>query len=466
MVLKPWDQRKETAFQLLPQVQAKLGTIPGIQMFPVMPPALPGGGQFPVEFVILSTAEPEQMLELANKIKDAAMTSGKFYFPPLIDTKIDQPQAEVVIDHDKAAALGLNLSQVGEDVSAMLGGNFVNRFDISGRAYKVIPQVQRVDRLNPHQLEDLYVTGPEEKLIQLSTIATIKTRVVPRSLNRLQQLNAVKISGVAGVPTDQALKILEDEAAKILPKGYSIDYTGESRQLRIEGDKFLPAFGLAFVLIFLVLAAQFNSFRDPLIILFGSVPLAMFGALIFTFLKMPNPNIPFFTNGWTTTMNIYSQVGLVTLVGLISKNAILIVEFANKLQQTGLDKVTAVAQAARVRLRPILMTTIATVAGHMPLVFVTGAGAKARNSIGLVLVGGMTIGTIFTLFIVPSLYVLIARTHNEEIGRRGGRRSAGPPESGARVRRRLTSKAIRYSLPLPQRANRSCAGYYCRVSQS
>jgi len=415
MVLKPWDQRKETAFQLLPQVQAKLGTIPGIQMFPVMPPALPGGGQFPVEFVILSTAEPEQMLELANKIKDAATTSGKFYFPPLIDTKIDQPQAGVEIDHDKAAALGLNLSQVGEDVSAMLGGNFVNRFDISGRAYKVIPQVQRVDRLNPHQLEDLYVTGPEGKLIQLSTIATIKTRVVPRSLNRLQQLNAVKISGVAGVPTDQALKILEDEAAKILPKGYSIDYTGESRQLRTEGDKFLPAFGLAFVLIFLVLAAQFNSFRDPLIILFGSVPLAMFGALIFTFLKMPNPNIPFFTNGWTTTMNIYSQVGLVTLVGLISKNAILIVEFANKLQQTGLDKITAVAQAARVRLRPILMTTIATVAGHMPLVFVTGAGAKARNSIGLVLVGGMTIGTIFTLFIVPSLYVLIARTHNEEI---------------------------------------------------
>ena len=415
MVLKPWDQRKETAFQLLPQVQAKLGTIPGIQMFPVMPPALPGGGQFPVEFVILSTAEPEQMLELANKIKDAATTSGKFYFPPLIDTKIDQPQAGVEIDHDKAAALGLNLSQVGEDVSAMLGGNFVNRFDISGRAYKVIPQVQRVDRLNPRQLEDLYVTGPEGKLIQLSTIATIKTRVVPRSLNRLQQLNAVKISGVAGVPTDQALKILEDEAAKILPKGYSIDYTGESRQLRTEGDKFLPAFGLAFVLIFLVLAAQFNSFRDPLIILFGSVPLAMFGALIFTFLKMPNPNIPFFTNGWTTTMNIYSQVGLVTLVGLISKNAILIVEFANKLQQTGLDKVTAVAQAARVRLRPILMTTIATVAGHMPLVFVTGAGAKARNSIGLVLVGGMTIGTIFTLFIVPSLYVLIARTHNEEI---------------------------------------------------
>ncbi len=414
MVLKPWDQRKETAFELLPQVQAKLSTIPGIQMFPVMPPALPGGGQFPVEFVILSTAEPEQMLALAKQLQEAAMKSGSFYFPPIIDTKIDQPQAEVVIDHDKAAALGLNLAQVGSDISAMIGGNFVNRFNISGRAYKVIPQIERVDRLNPDQLKDIYVTGPDNKLIQLSTIAHIETKVVPRSLNRMQQLNAVKISGVAGVPTDQALQLLENEAAKILPKGYSIDYTGESRQLRTEGDKFLPAFGLAFVLIFLVLAAQFNSFRDPLIILFGSVPLAMFGALIFTFLKMPNPNVPFFTNGWTTTMNIYSQVGLVTLVGLISKNAILIVEFANKLQLEGRTKIEAVSEAARTRLRPILMTTIATVAGHFPLVLVTGAGAKARNSIGLVLVGGMSIGTLFTLLIVPSLYVLIARTHKEK----------------------------------------------------
>jgi multidrug efflux pump len=215
------------------------------------------------------------------------------------------------------------------------------------------------------------------------------------------------------LPIDQALRLLEDEAARILPKGYSIDYTGESRQLRVEGDKFLPAFGLAVVLIFLVLAAQFNSFRDPFIILLGSVPLALFGALIFVFLKMPGQGVPFFTNGWTTTMNIYSQVGLVTLVGLIAKNAILIVEFANKLQQQGYEKVAAVAEAARIRLRPVLMTTIATVAGHMPLVFVTGAGAKARNSIGLVLVGGMTIGTIFTLFIVPSLYVLLAKTHHE-----------------------------------------------------
>src|SRR4051794_28676512 len=414
MVLKPWDQRKETAFQLLPQVQARLGTIPGIQMFPIMPPALPGGGQFPVEFVLLSTEEPERMLEFAKQLQMVAMQKGNFSFPPVIDTKIDQPQAEVVLDHDKVAALGLNLQDVGADLSAMFGGNFVNRFNISGRAYKVIPQIKRVERLNPNQLNDVYVTGPNGKLIPLSTIATIREKTVPRSLNRLQQLNSVTISGVSGMPLDQALKFLEGEAAKILPKGYTIDYTGESRQLRVEGDKFLPAFLLAVTLIFLVLAAQFNSFRDPFIILLGSVPLALFGAMIFMFEKSPNPNLKFFTNAWTTSFNIYSQVGLVTLVGLIAKNGILIVEFANKLQlDEGLSKVAAVAKASRVRLRPILMTTIATVAGHMPLVFVTGAGAKARNSIGLVLVGGMTIGTIFTLFIVPSLYVLIARNHNE-----------------------------------------------------
>ncbi len=413
MVLKPWDEREETAFELLPQVQAKLGTVPGIEMFPVMPPALPGGGQFPVEIVLLSTEEPERMVEFAKKLQEKAMSSGAFFFPPIIDTKIDQPQAELVIDHDKVGALGLNLQEVGADISAMLGGNFVNRFNIAGRSYKVIPQIQRVDRLNPDQLKDIYVTGPDDKLIPLSTVATIREKTVPRTLNRFKQLNAVTISGVSGRPLDQALKLLEDEAAKILPAGYSIDYTGESRQLRVEGDKFLPAFGLAVVLIFLVLAAQFNSFRDPLIILLGSVPLALFGAMIFMFLQLPNPNMAFFTNAFTTSFNIYSQVGLVTLVGLIAKNAILIVEFANKLQGEGRSKIEAVSQAARIRLRPVLMTTIATVAGHMPLVFVTGAGAKARNSIGLVLVGGMTIGTLFTLFIVPSLYVLIARTHNE-----------------------------------------------------
>jgi multidrug efflux pump len=238
--------------------------------------------------------------------------------------------------------------------------------------------------------------------------------VVPRSLNRFQQLNAVKISGVAMRPLDEALRFLEDEATKILPKGYVLDYTGESRQLRTEGNKFLPAFALAVVLIFLVLAAQFNSFRDPFVILAGSVPLAIFGALIFIFLKIPDPNTPFWTRGWTTTLNIYSQVGLVTLVGLVSKNGILIVEFANRLQLQGNPKLEAVREAAMTRLRPILMTSAATIAGHFPLTLVTGAGATARNSIGLVLVGGMFVGTLFTLFVVPSIYMLIARDHTKD----------------------------------------------------
>ena len=243
----------------------------------------------------------------------------------------------------------------------------------------------------------------------LGYVATLVTTAQPRSLNRFQQLNAVKISGVAIRPLDQTLRFLEDEAAKIMPPGYVIDYTGESRQLRTEGSKFLPSLAMALMLIFLVLAAQFNSFRDPFIILLGSVPLAMFGALVFTFLKMPSPNLPFWTNGWTTTLNIYSQVGLVTLVGLIAKNGILIVEFANRRQLEGLAKLEAVRDAARVRLRPVLMTTLATVVGHFPLVLVTGAGAAARNSIGLVLVGGMAIGTVFTLFLVPALYMLLAK---------------------------------------------------------
>jgi len=414
MVTKAWDERERTVFQILPEVQQKLMAIPGIRMFPVTPPALPGGGQFPVEFVIASTAEPEQVLEFAQKIQFKAMQSGMFAFPPLIDVKIDQPQAELVIDREKVAALGLNLQQVGTDLGAMLGGNFVNRFNIAGRSYKVIPQIQRVDRLNPEQLKNIYISGPDGELVPLSTIASIKNSTVPRSLNRFQQLNAVTISGVAVRPLDEALRYLEDEAGKILPQGYVLDYTGESRQLRTEGNKFLPAFGLAVVLIFLVLAAQFNSFRDPFVILAGSVPLAMFGALLFTFLKMPDPNVAFWTHGWTTTLNIYSQVGLVTLVGLVSKNGILIVEFANKLQLQGLGKRAAVLDASMTRLRPILMTTAATIAGHFPLTLVSGAGAAARNSIGLVLVGGMAVGTLFTLFLIPSIYMLVAKDHSKD----------------------------------------------------
>ena len=426
MVVKPWDERKRTVFQILPDVQRKLQKIPGIRIFPTTPPALPGGGDFPVEFVLASTAETGEILEFANQLQQKAMRSGMFAFPPLIDVKIDQPQSEFVIDRDKVASLGLNLGEIAGDLGGLVGGDFVNRFDISGRSYKVIPQIQRVDRLNPDQLEDVHVTGPNGKLVPLSTVATLRDSVVPRSLNRFQQLNAVKISGVAIRPLDEALRYLEDEAGKILPKGYVIDYTGESRQLRTEGNRFLPAFALAILLIFLVLAAQFNSFRDPFVILAGSVPLAMFGALLFTFLKMPDPNVPFWTRGWTTTLNIYSQVGLVTLVGLVSKNGILIVEFANKLQIQGLTKLEAVRQAAMTRLRPILMVSAATIAGHFPLTLVTGAGAAARNSIGLVLVGGMFIGSLFTLFIIPSIYMLIARDHGRD-RESGGTVAAGDP---------------------------------------
>src|SRR5213595_1094135 len=410
MVLKPWGTRKTPTAAYLPMVQQKLGAIPGIQMFPVMPSALPGSDSFPLSFVIASTADPERILELAKQLQMKAMQAGVFRFAD-IDTKIDQPQAEIVFDHDKVASLGLDMQQVGADMSAAIGGNFVNRFNIAGRSYKVIPQVKRVDRLNPEQLENIYVTGPNNQLVPLSTVATIRHHTVARSLNRMQQLNAVAISGVPTRSLDTALKFLEDEARKILPKGYVLDYTGESRQLRTEGDKFTAVFLLAIILIFLVLAAQFNSFRDPFIILLGSVPLAMFGALLFTFLKMPFGK--FWTDSFTTTLNIYSQVGLVTFVGLVAKNGILIVEFANKLQIGGRTKLDAVAQAARIRLRPIMMTSVPTVAGHFPLTLVSGAGAAARNSIGLVLVGGMTIGTIFTLFIVPSLYMLIAKEHHE-----------------------------------------------------
>lgn len=414
VVVKPWAERTRTVTEMVPEVQAKVSQIPGLQMFITTPPALPGGSNFPVEFIITSTADADELLEIANALQQKAMESGLFAFPPIIDLKLDQPQDTIVFDRDKVADLGLNLSQVGGDLAVATSGNFVNRFNMDGRSYKVIPLIKRGDRLNTEQLGEIHIAGSDGQMVPLSSIAHIEHSVVARSLNRFQQLNAVKLSGVSTRTLDEALSFLEKEAAEILPPGYSYDYTGESRQLRTEGNKFLPAFSMAILMIFLVLAVQFNAFRDPLVILAGSVPLAMFGALVFTLLKMPDPNMPYWTNGWTTTMNIYAQVGLVTLVGLIAKNGILIVEFANKLQLDGVDKLEAVHQAAMIRLRPVLMTTFATIAGHFPLVLVTGAGAAARNSIGLVLVGGMAIGTLFTLFVVPSLYVLIAKKHTKE----------------------------------------------------
>jgi multidrug efflux pump len=399
MVTKPWSERQKTADQLLMESSGPLSQIAGIRVIPLTPPSLPGGGDFPVDFVITSASEPRLLAEFATQLVQKANTSGMFMFADS-DLKFDQPQTEVVLDRDKLRSQGVDLSQAGLDLATLLGGDYVNRFSIQGRSYKVIPQVARADRLTPEQLTELHITGGDGELVPLSTFATLKTTAEPRELKKFQQLNAVRIQGVIPppVPLDTALSFLEDEAAKILPSGYNIDYAGESRQLRSEGGRFLGLFLLSAVLIYLVLAAQFESFRDPFIILAGSVPLAISGALLFSFLGF-------------TSLNIYSQIGLITLVGLIAKNGILIVQFANHLQETGLDKLAAVIGAAGTRLRPILMTSAATVAGHFPLVLAAGPGAGARNSIGIMLVSGMVIGTAFTLFVVPSIYMLVARVH-------------------------------------------------------
>ena len=398
MVTKPWSERKKTAQQLLLESTAPLSKIAGIRVIPLTPPPLPGGGNFPVDFVIASPAEPQLLVEFAKQLVGKAMASGLFIYADS-DLKFDQPQAEVVFDRDKLRSQGVDLSQAGQDLSTLLGGNYVNRFSIQGRSYKVIPQVKRAERLTPEQLSQIYITGSQNKLVPLSTFASLRTTTEPRDLKKFQQLNAVRIQGVIppGVPLDKALTMLEDEAKKILPQGFTVDYAGESRQLRVEGSKFLGTFLLSGILIYLVLAAQFESFRDPFIILAGSVPLAISGALLFSFLGL-------------TTLNIYSQVGLITLVGLVSKNGILIVEFANELQERGTAKLAAIIEAAGTRLRPILMTTAATVIGHFPLVLAKGPGAGARNSIGIMLVSGMIIGTAFTLFVVPSIYMLVAKT--------------------------------------------------------
>jgi multidrug efflux pump len=299
--------------------------------------------------------------------------------------------------------MGLDMASVGRDLAVLLSGGYTNRFNYDGRSYKVIPQVEDQARSTPDQVRDLKVRTPDGGQVSALSFITLKTSNAPRALTRFQQRNSFKVFGAAapGVTKDEALHAVEDAAKRILPPGYSVDYAGESRQLRHEGSSLVVTLGLALGLIYLVLAAQFSSFRDPLIVLLGSVPLALTGALMFTFLRF-------------TTINIYSQVGLITLVGLVAKNGILIVEFANHLQATGLDKFAAVRQAAATRLRPILMTSAATVFGHMPLVFVTGAGAQARNSIGIVLVTGMAISTLFTLFFVPCIYTILAAEHKHE----------------------------------------------------
>ncbi len=324
------------------------------------------------------------------------------------DLKIDLPEARVVLDRERLADLGFDLAGVGRELGTMLGGAYVNRFNYFDRSYKVIPQLGDADRATVGPLLDLKIKTPSGQLVPVSTFTHIETNTAPRTLNRFQQRNAVRIFGGVkpGITKDQGLRVVEEAAAKASNPPVVLDYAGESRQIRQEGAALTATLGFAVVLIYLVLAAQFKSFRDPLIVLLGSVPLAISGALVFSFLDL-------------TTINIYSQVGLITLVGLIAKNGILIVEFANKLQARGLARIDAVREASLTRLRPVLMTSAATVFGHLPLVLVSGPGAAARNSIGMVLVTGMTVGTLFTLFVVPVFYSLIAAQHQPSLESEG-----------------------------------------------
>ncbi len=412
-----WNERTRTTKEILPQAYGLVSQIAGIRAFPILPPPLPGAGQFDVEMIITSSDTPEEMAAISGQLVGAAFGSGKFLFADS-DLKIDMPQTRIVIDREKVADMGLDLATVGRDLAVMLSGGYVNRFNMMGRSYKVIPQVTDEARATPDQLLQMKIRATGGGLVSVGSIVRLETVAAPRTLNRFQQRNSVKILGgvLPGVTKEEALSALEAQARLILPPGYAIDYAGESRQLRQEGASLAVTLGFALGLIYLVLAAQFGSFRDPLIVLLGSVPLAISGALIFTFL------------GWTT-INIYSQVGLITLVGLVAKNGILIVEFANHLQSEGREKAAAIKEAAMTRLRPILMTSVATVAGHFPLVLVAGAGALARNSIGMVLVTGMIISTVFTLLVVPSIYMLLAgrRQAKGEVVEDGFRDAAAPP---------------------------------------
>jgi multidrug efflux pump len=402
---KDWDKRNQSTAEMRNEVFPKLMAISGVRAFPALPPPLPGAGQFDVEMMVTSTDEAEDMAPIAGQLIGAAFGSGKFLYADS-DLKVDLPQTRIVIDREKVADMGLDLASVGRNLAVLLSGGYTNRFNHQGRSYKVIPQVEDSARATPEAILDLKVRAADGGLVSVSSFVKLETTAAPRTLTRFQQRNSFKVyGGVAdGVTKEEALKALEVAALGtpgkpgILPAGYSIDYSGESRQIRTEGASLASTLGLAIGLIYLVLAAQFGSFRDPFIVLLGSVPLALTGALIFTFLGF-------------TTINIYSQVGLITLVGLVAKNGILIVEFANHMQSTGSSKRDAALHAAATRLRPILMTSAATVFGHFPLVLVSGAGAEARNSIGIVLVTGMTISTIFTLFVVPCIYTILAGQH-------------------------------------------------------
>lgn len=402
MVLTPWDERKKTAKTLEREIQQQLGQIAGARIAAVQPPPLPGSRGFPVEFVIQTTEPFTQLNDVVQTFMDKVQKSGQFVFMDT-DLRFDKPQAEIVIDREKVAQFGLTMRDVGASLSAMLGGGYVNYFSLDGRSYKVIPQVQQADRLNVDQLKDYYIRTSQGVSVPLSTIATISKHTVPRSLGHFQQLNSATISGVPmpGLTSGQVLEYLQNLAKTELPAGYSVDYSGASRQYVQESSALVVTFFFAMIIIFLALAAQFESFRDPLIILV-SVPMSICGALIAIVFGMM----------FGASLNIYTQVGLVTLIGLISKHGILIVEFANALQAEGRSKREAIEEATSIRLRPILMTTAAMVLGVIPLILASGAGAASRFNLGLVIASGLSIGTGFTLFVVPAVYMLFAADHS------------------------------------------------------
>jgi multidrug efflux pump len=401
LVLKPWSERARSQMELTADVQQVANGIAGLQSAAFGLPPMPGAGSgLPVQFVLASTRTPEEIFEVSQALLNATYASGLFVFADL-DVKFDRPQTAIVIDREKAANLGIEMQQLGEELSVMLGGNFVNRFSIQGRSYKVIPQADRNYRINPEQLALFPVRTSSDELVPLSALVSFERSVEPQELKRFQQQNSVTLSAVPapGVSQGVALEFLRTTAFDLAPKGFSVDYAGPSRQFVQEGNSLILAFFFAIIVIYLVLSAQFESFRDPLIMLV-SVPMSIAGALIFLTLGM-------------ATINIYTQVGLITLIGLISKHGILIVEFANQLQREGKSKREAIEEAAAVRLRPILMTTAATVLGVVPLLIATGAGAVSRFNIGLVVATGMSIGTLFTVFVVPAFYLALGKDYQQ-----------------------------------------------------
>ncbi len=401
MVLKPWDKRERTTAVLQPLVQQQMAGIAGAQVAAFQPPPLPGSQGLPIQFIIGSTDPFARINDVAQKFLQDARKSGLFIYLDT-DLRYDKPQTTVEIDRSKTALLGLKMSDVGSALSAMLGGGYVNYFGLDGRSYKVIPQVQQRYRLNAEQLLNYYIRTESGASVPLSTVARIVTRTAPESLNHFQQLNDAMIQGVPapGVALGTAVSFLQDLAERELPPGYTVDYGGLSRQYIQESGGFLLTFGFALIIIYLSLAALFESFRDPFIILV-SVPMSIAGALFFVGLGVGG-----------ASLNIYTEVGLVTLMGLISKHGILIVEFANNLQKEGHSRREAIEMAAGIRLRPILMTTAAMVLGVVPLIVATGAGAVSRFNMGLVIASGLAIGTLFTLFVVPAVYMLIAADHH------------------------------------------------------